>query len=193
MLLLRAVRERIGQENFRSGLRLQSFEQDHTRVTANFHDTETGAIVVDDGDILVGADGIHSMVRRLLYPDEGAPHFAKVALWRAAIDAEPFLDGHTMVVAGHYNQRIVVYPIGSGTKRGWLLTNWICQMTVSDSAPPRRLESARFRVHTSDVRCVAVSWLDVPALIRRTPEVYEFPLVDRHPVGLDVRPCYAHR
>jgi 5-methylphenazine-1-carboxylate 1-monooxygenase len=185
MVLLRAVRERIGQENFRSGLRLQSFEQDHTRVTANFHDTETGAIVVDDGDILVGADGIHSMVRRLLYPDEGAPHFAKQLLWRAAIDAEPFLDGHTMVVAGHYNQRIVVYPIGSGTKRGWLLTNWICQMTVSDSAPPREDWNRR----VSEERILAAfdawrfPWLDVPALIRRTPEVYEFPLVDRHPVG----------
>jgi 2-polyprenyl-6-methoxyphenol hydroxylase-like FAD-dependent oxidoreductase len=25
-------------------------------------------------------------------------------------------------------------------------------------------------------------WLDMPALIRQTPEIYEFPLVDRDPV-----------
>ena len=96
-----------------------------------------------------------------------------------------FLTAIRWSLPGHYNQRIVVYPIGSGTKRGRLLTNWICQMTVSDSAPPRE----DWNRHVSEERILAAfdawrfPWLDVPALIRRTPEIYEFPLVDRHPVG----------
>jgi len=184
MMLLRAARLRIDQDSIRSGLRLMSFEQALTHVKATFRDAETGAVVVDDGDILVGADGIHSTVRRLLYPNEGAPHFAGQLLWRAAVDAEPFLGGHTMIVAGHFDQRVVVYPIGKSAKEGQLLTNWICQMTVTDSAPPRedwnRLVSNKRILEAFD--SWRFPWLDMPALIRRTPAIYEFPLVDRNPV-----------
>jgi 5-methylphenazine-1-carboxylate 1-monooxygenase len=184
MMLLRAARLRMDEDSIRGGLRLMSFEQARTHVKAAFRDAETGAVVVDDGDILVGADGIHSTVRRLLYPNEGAPHFAGQLLWRAAVDAEPFLGGHTMIVAGHFNQRVVVYPIGKSAKQGHLLTNWICQMTVTDSAPRRedwnRLVSKERILEAFD--SWRFPWLDMPALIRRTPEIYEFPLVDRNPV-----------
>ena len=57
-------------------------------------------------------------------------------------------------------------------------------MAVPDDAPPRedwnrrvlkeRILSAFDKWH--------FPWLDMPALIRRTPEFYEFPLVDRYPV-----------
>jgi 5-methylphenazine-1-carboxylate 1-monooxygenase len=183
-VLLRALRERIGEDGFRGGLRLISFAQHSTGVTATFRDGRTGAEVTDSGDILVGADGIHSTVRQQLYPDEGEPRFAGQILWRAAVDAEPFLGGRTMIIAGHFDQRIVVYPIGAGAKRGQVLTNWICQMTVPDSVPPREDWNRR----VSQERVLAAfdkwrfPWLDMPALIRRTPDIYEFPLVDRDPV-----------
>jgi 2-polyprenyl-6-methoxyphenol hydroxylase-like FAD-dependent oxidoreductase len=184
LLLLRAVRERLGNENFRSGLKLAVFEQDRHRVTARFHDTRSGASVQDAADILVGADGIHSTVRRQLYPTEGEPRFAQQVLWRAAIDTEPFLGGRTMIIAGHFHQRIVVYPMGRGAKPGQLLTNWICQTSVPDGAPPRE----EWNRLVSNERVLAAfgawrfPWLDMPALIERTPEIYEFPLVDRDPV-----------
>ncbi len=113
----------------------------------------------DDADILVGADGIHSTVRRQLYPTEGEPRFAQQVLWRAAIDSEPFLGGRTMIIAGHFHQRIIVYPVGRGAKPGQLLTNWICQMSVpGDSAAARGLEPARVeRAGVGGIRRVAVS------------------------------------
>jgi len=184
MMLLRTARLRMAEDSIRGGLRLMSFEQAGTHVKATFRDAETGAVVVDDGDILVGADGIHSKVRRLLYPNEGPPHFARQLLWRAAVDAEAFLDGDTMIVAGHFDQRVVVYPIGKSARQGQLLTNWICQMTVSDSTPPgedwnRRVSNERI---LTAFGAWQFPWLDMPALIRKTPEIYEFPLVDRNPV-----------
>ena len=87
LLLLQAVRERIGNANFRSGLRFVAFVQDGHRVTARFFDSRSGTVVLDEADVLVGADGIHSAVRRQVHPKEGEPRFAQQLLWRAAVDA----------------------------------------------------------------------------------------------------------
>jgi 5-methylphenazine-1-carboxylate 1-monooxygenase len=184
LLLLRAVRERVGDDNFRNGLRLISFEENQDRVIAYFRGGSTQAHLSDDADILVGADGIHSTVRHQLYPKEGAPRLAHQLLWRGAVDAEPFLGGHTIAIAGHFHQRIIAYPMAPDGSKGQSLTNWICQVAVSDGAPLR--EDWNRRVATEQVLRVfgewRFPWLDLPTLIRRTPEIYEFPLIDRDPV-----------
>ena len=184
MLLLRALRERIGPENFRSGLRLTKFEQGGDRVRARFRDSE-GAALLDDADVLVGADGIHSAVRRQLYPTEGEPRFARQLMWRAAVDAEPFLGGRTMIIAGHFHQRIIAYPVGKAATRGKLLTNLICQMTVDNAPPPREdwnRRIAKEKVLEAFDRW-RFPWLDARAMIEQSPDFYEFPLVDRDPVS----------
>jgi len=182
-LLLSATRERIGAGHVRTGLRLNTFDQNGRKVVASFTDA-SGATVCDEADVLVGADGIHSAVRHQLYPAEGAPRFAQQMLWRAAAEAEPFLGGQTMVIAGHFHQRIIVYPIGKA-RNGKILINWICQKTVPDRAPPR--EDWNRRVAKEDVVAAfghwKFPWLDLPALIAQSPDIYEFPLVDRDPVA----------
>jgi len=183
LLLLRAVRDRIGDENVRSGLRLTGFEQDDYCVRAHFADRKSGSNQIDQADILVGADGIHSAIRHQLYPAEGAPRFAQQMLWRAAVEAEPFLDGQTQIIAGHFHQRIIVYPIGRRSS-GKTLINWICQKTVLDRAPPR--EDWNRPVAKEEVLAAfggwKFPWLDLPALIGQSADIYEFPLVDRDPV-----------
>jgi 2-polyprenyl-6-methoxyphenol hydroxylase-like FAD-dependent oxidoreductase len=184
MLLLRTVRARLGEENFRSGLRLTAFEQGNAGVTATFCDSRTGAQLEDRADILVGSDGIHSTVRRQLYPHEGEPRFAGQVMWRAAIDTAPFLDGRTMIIAGNFSQRIIAYPMGPGATPGTLLTNWICQTAVPHSAASR--EDWNRRVDKQRVLAAfsawCFPWLDMPDMISRASEIFEFPLVDRDPV-----------
>jgi 5-methylphenazine-1-carboxylate 1-monooxygenase len=183
LLLLRAVRERIGEENVRTGTRLKEFAQGGEGVRARFSDGADGSELSEKADILVGADGIHSAVRRQLYPGDGEPRFAHQIPWRSAVESEPILDGQTMVIAGHLHQRIVVYPIGKAAG-GKLLTNWICQMAVPGRAPAP--EDWNRRVEKEEVLSAFArwrfGWLDLPALVERSQDIYEFPLVDRDPV-----------
>jgi 5-methylphenazine-1-carboxylate 1-monooxygenase len=184
LLLLSAVRNRIGTHNVRTGARLVSFGQHADQVTATIQDIKTGAMHVDHASILVGADGIHSAVRRQLYPTEGEPRFARQILWRAAVEAEPFLGGHTMIIAGHFQQRIIVYPIAPAKSSRRQLVNWICQLARSDETFPR--EDWNRNVGKDKVLNAfgtwRFPWLDLPAMIDRTSEIYEFPLIDRDPV-----------
>src|SRR5918995_1849880 len=72
MLLLEAVRARLGADAVRTDRRLVAFEDDGRRVRATFED-RTGTRHQDEADVLIGADGIHSAVRRAFYAEEGPP------------------------------------------------------------------------------------------------------------------------
>ena len=88
------------------------------------------------GDVLVGADGIHSLVREKLYPNEGPPAWNGLMLWRGAIDWPAFLTGRSMVVAGGLAAKLVVYPIAEGSRPDKRLTNWAVVGRVGDPSMP---------------------------------------------------------
>jgi 2-polyprenyl-6-methoxyphenol hydroxylase-like FAD-dependent oxidoreductase len=186
MVLLEAAQAMLGVDKIRMGRRLAGFAQDETGVTSRFIDRNGAEIEEIRSDILIGADGIHSAVRAHFYPDEGPPKWQGVMMWRGVTLAKPFLDGATMVQAGHHNQKFVCYPISrSHSENGEALINWICDLHMGDQAMlPRedwnrpgklqdflpRFENWRF------------GWLDVPAVIKAAHAIYEFPMVDRDPL-----------
>ena len=65
------------------------------------------------GDLLIGADGIHSAVRAVLYPDEGPPIWNGTMLWRGATEWPVWRDGRTMAIAGGNFAKFVYYPINA--------------------------------------------------------------------------------
>ena len=184
LALLRAVRDRIGDENVRNGLKLTGFEQDAKRVRVRFADRQSGSERMDaEASALVGADGIHSAVRHQLYPAEGAPRFAQQMLWRAAVEAElPEWRDHRRCRPFPSAYHGLSHRRGSRTAGAHL--NWICQKMVPERAPPR--EDWNRRVAKEKVLAAfggwKFPWLDLPALIEQSTEIYEFPLVDRDPV-----------
>ncbi len=187
MLLFDTVVKTLGPDKVRTGLHLDSFAQDADGVTARFIDRATSQPAGEArGDILIGADGIHSTVRRAFYPDEVAPAFSGRILWRATTEAPPFLTGRSMIMAGHANQKFVAYPIcPDAATRGRSLVNWIAELQVGGDQAPiprdwnRLADKKRFAPAFQNWR---FDWLDVPALIEGAGAVYEFPLVDRNPV-----------
>lgn len=187
MLLLEEAQMRLGKDRIRSGCHLDSFDQGDECVTARFIDRATGLSAGEvRGDVLVGADGIHSVVRRSFYPQEGAPPFSGRMLWRAVTEARPFLTGRSMIMAGHADQKFVAYPIcPDAAARGRSLINWVAELRVGGDKAPiprdwnRRAGKEQFSPAFENWR---FDWLDVPALIEGAETVYEFPMVDRDPV-----------
>ena len=188
-LLYRAVRERLGDHRIHLGHRLAGFEQDDQGVTARFVGTTGAALPAWHGDLLVGADGIHSAVRAQLHPQEGPPRWNGHMLWRGAVMAEPFLTGASMMIAGDLKTKVVLYPIARDTAdEGHLLTNWVVWAKLGDGStpPPRREDWSRQGRLDEALPHLAHwrfdDWVDVPALVRRTATFYEYPMCDRDPL-----------
>jgi 2-polyprenyl-6-methoxyphenol hydroxylase-like FAD-dependent oxidoreductase len=183
----RAVEERLGPEVIHTGCRLGAFTQDEGGVTAYFFDRSGGHVYTARGDILVGADGIHSRVRETLFPNEGPPCWNGLMLWRGARDWPLFLTGKSMIVAGGLNAKVVVYPIAEGSSPASRLTNWAVLVKIGEgNAPPPRKEDwsrpGRREELMPHVARFSVPYIDVKSLISATPEFYEYPTCDRDPL-----------
>lgn len=182
-----AVLERMGPETIRTGCRLGSFSQDEGGVSAFFFDRNGAHIHTARGDILIGADGIHSQVRATLFPDEGPPCWNGLMLWRGARDWPVFLTGKSMIIAGGLNAKAVIYPIAEGTSPATRLTNWAVLVRIGDgsSPPPRREDWSRLGNRDELMPHVAgfsISQVDFAGLVRATPEFWEYPCCDRDPL-----------
>ena len=182
-VLWQAVQQRLPAEALRSGHRLVGFMQDAEGVTAEFADRAGRPVASVRGDALVAADGIHSPARAILHPLDPGIRWQGINMWRGAIEADPYLDGETMVIAGDMQEKLVLYPIAraSGGRR---LTNWVvCIKTGDGSTPPPRREDWSQLGSLDDilptVRRFHLPFLDVEALVRATPEYFEYPMCDR--------------
>jgi 2-polyprenyl-6-methoxyphenol hydroxylase-like FAD-dependent oxidoreductase len=182
-----AVEERLGREAIHTGRRLGAFSEDEGGVTAHFFDRSGAHVETARGDILIGADGIHSKVRDTLFPQEGPPVWNGLMLWRGARDWPTFLSGKSMIVAGGLHAKVVVYPIAEGCSDASRLTNWAVLVKVGEGGtlPPRREDWSRPGRRDElmpHVARFAIPHIDVPALINATPEFYEYPCCDRDPL-----------
>ena len=185
-VIYQAVRARLGESRIHTGHRLGSFTQDDASVTGYFFGRDGVHRATARGDILIGADGIHSMVRETLYPNEGPARWNGSMLWRGAIDWPQFLTGRSMVIAGGMAAKLVIYPIGEGVRADRPLTNWAVLVKVGEGgAPPRKEDWSRpgkFEDLMPHVQRFRIPFVDAKALIESTPEFWEFPMCDRDPL-----------
>jgi len=185
MVLLDAVRGRLGADAVRCGWICVGFEQDGDAATAHFRDSVTGAALPSQrAAILVGCDGIHSVIRRQLHPGEGKPRHSGVTMWRGVTRWPPFLSGASMVRAGWLScGKMVIYPIRDAVDaQGRQLVNWVAEIEAGRDQTrdwTRRGNLEDFVGRFEDWR---FDWLDVPAFIRAADLVLEYPMVDQDPL-----------
>jgi 2-polyprenyl-6-methoxyphenol hydroxylase-like FAD-dependent oxidoreductase len=182
MILLAAARERLGADRIRTGHQITGWVETPTGVRASFVHRRTGERRDDaEGSMLIGADGIHSTIRSMFYPNEGAPIWNGQIMWRGVTLGKTFLDGRTMIMAGHPEVKFVAYPIA----RDGGVINWIAERRFNRDHAWRREDWNRagrldeFLPWFEDWR---FDWLDVPALIRSAEGCFEYPMVDRDPL-----------
>jgi 2-polyprenyl-6-methoxyphenol hydroxylase-like FAD-dependent oxidoreductase len=184
MLLFAAAQARLGGDRIRCGARLTGFDEVGSGVRARFEGPD-GATFEAEADLLIGADGIHSTVRRAFYPTEGAPKWNGILMARGLAEAPAMLDGATMIQAGHSGRKFTAYAITKPDAAGKVLINWIADIRAPEGAAlpkeqwNRPANLADYLPHFEGWR---FDWLDVPGLMRASAGVYEFPMVDRDPL-----------
>jgi 5-methylphenazine-1-carboxylate 1-monooxygenase len=175
MVLLDAVRDRLGLNAVRTGVEVTGFTQTDSNVTVH---TAAGDIATA---FLVGADGIHSTLRARLNPGVDPLMWSGVRLVRGATSGEPFLDGKTMaLVKASDGVELVLYPIGGD------LINWIIKLREASSGPlPTDTDWSQPGNRAEALTAVAgwnLDWLDVADLIGRTETILGYPMVDGTPL-----------
>jgi 2-polyprenyl-6-methoxyphenol hydroxylase-like FAD-dependent oxidoreductase len=119
---------------FRLGVELTGLTQDGPRALVSFADGSAG-----DYDLVVGADGINSAVRRLAVSPV-PPQYADTVSWRSLIPARPPATGHLMIFTGERCYFGLV-PVGDGGTYGFAGLDG----ERFDDPPAGRLERLRQR------------------------------------------------
>jgi 2-polyprenyl-6-methoxyphenol hydroxylase and related FAD-dependent oxidoreductases len=186
-VLHQAVVQRLGQDVIHTGCRVDGFEQSAMGVSLGFV-TPTGERGSASGDLLVGADGIHSTLRARLYPEEGPPIWNGVMLWRGCTPWPRWRDGRTMAIAGGNFSKFVFYPIARDDGDARPLTNWAVMARTGENgaSPPRKEDWSRRGVLAEALSFVRdrfrLDFADPAAIIEATTDFYEYPNCDRDPL-----------
>ncbi len=186
-ILYRAVCDRLGAQRYHSGHAAVRVGSDGKGAWADLEQRGTHApLGRAAGDVVVACDGIHSVIRAQLHPDEGPPLWNGITMWRAVTEHEPFFDGRTMMLVGHMQRRMVIYPISKRhADAGRSLVNWVAEMKTAVGQPMPRQDwefTADPELAASVFADFRFDWLDVPALIHGAHEVFQYPMVDRDPL-----------
>lgn len=179
MMLARAVEAR-APGCIETGRRVIAYGVNKKNAYAHFEDQGT-----EIGDVVIGADGIHSAIRAQMQPDEGPPIWNGAVLWRATSRAKAFRTGASMALIGHGTQRIVAYPISPPDADGLSTMNWIAELKYdpadgwSKNDWNKAVDPSVFMPAFEDW---CYDWLDFPALVAGASDVLEYPMVDRDPL-----------
>jgi len=161
----------LGDQGFRLNSHLDRFEQDAHGVTITLADGSTAT-----GDVLIGADGIHSTVRAQLFGRE-LPRYTGNVAWRGLVPAERVAHLDLGRVTGVWmgpNRSIVQYYVAAGRTFNWI--------GISRSEQPAR-ESWLAEGRIEDTLAEYTGWHDtIRTIIAATPRALRQALYDREPL-----------
>ena len=169
--LLGVLLDALGQQGLRLNSRVSTFSQGADSVAITLADRTTF-----EGDILIGADGIHSTVRSALFGQRPARYTGNVA-WRGLVPAEAIAHLQLERVTGVWmgpNRSIVQYYVSAGRTFNWI--------GISRSPLPAR-ESWLAVGDIKDALADYTGWHPtIRTVIRLTSTVLRQALYDREPL-----------
>jgi 2-polyprenyl-6-methoxyphenol hydroxylase-like FAD-dependent oxidoreductase len=184
-ILVDAVRERLGAEAIALGHECTGFEQDEDGVTAALRDFESKrALDPVSAAALIACDGLHSAVRAQLYPGEDGFAFSGINMWRGLSVHPKVLSGGSHIRIGSLRTgKLVVYPVRDDVDgQGNQLVNWVAEIIQTEQGPAEWSRQGDLDDFIGLYEDWHFDWLDVPAMLRRTETVLEYPMVDRDPI-----------
>ena len=169
--LLDVLLSELDENRVRLDSRVERVDQDGRGVTLTLADGTTA-----EGDILVGADGIHSTIRAQLFGKE-LPRYTGNVAWRGLVPAERVAHLNLGSVVGVWmgpNRSIVQYYISAGRTFNWI--------GISRSPQPAR-ESWLAEGKIADALAEYDGWHStIRTIIAATPKVLRQALYDREPL-----------
>lgn len=178
-VLWRAAQQRLGSGRLHTGHRCVGIGPNEHGATLRF---DNGTAV--QADVVVACDGVNSAVRRHFHPDDRVC-YAGINTWRGVTVHKPILTGKSYIRIGSVDTgKMVIYPIIDNVDgQGNQLINWVAE--IRD--PAARMNDWNKPGRSEDILPVFDSWrydwLDVPALIAGSQQIFEYPMVDKDPLA----------
>jgi 5-methylphenazine-1-carboxylate 1-monooxygenase len=183
-LLLDAVHARIGPDAVVMDRTCTGFDENEQGVDLTFDDSQ-GNSLVERNDVVIACDGIHSAIRRQLYPGEGPPRFQGINMWRGVTRMEPYLGGDTVVRVGALFRtgKLAIYPIRNDIDAdGRQLVNWVAETADDHAAPIDWSAPGKLEDFYDLFENWTFEWLDCAKMLRDADTVLSYPMVDRDPI-----------
>jgi 2-polyprenyl-6-methoxyphenol hydroxylase-like FAD-dependent oxidoreductase len=183
MALLDAFITRAGADRVVTGWRCTGVDPD--TAVAHFEDSASGKPLDSQrGSAVVSCEGIHSVLRKQRYPDEGPPKYAGINMWRGVTRWKPILTGASMIRIGwHRPAKLLLYPIRSAIDaEGRQLVNWVVDIETPEYAKNDWNRPGQLEDFIDVLADWHFDWLDVPEFIRSADAIFEYPMVDQDPL-----------
>ncbi|MDE1488545.1 FAD-dependent monooxygenase [Xenorhabdus bovienii] len=136
--------------------------------------------------LIVGADGIHSVVRQALFPNAMKLNSGGIMLWRGMTIMPRLLDGRTMIIAnGENGIRLVAYSMSkSHDLCSESFINWVILVPMSYETLPNttinRFQATNFLLDL--LKEWHFDWLDLRTLITMSKTIMRTAMVDKQPL-----------
>ncbi len=174
--LIDALATRLNPDRLRLNAKVVSVSQDDTGVTAVLEDGSR-----EVGDVLIAADGIHSVVRNQIF-NPAPPRPSGYVAWRGMVEAERAahlgIEKQSVAVMGP-RQSIVIYYVSGGAK-----INWVAIGAGTEELRGEMRESWSQTTTKADLRKSFEGWYAHPrGLVELTDELFVTALHDREPLG----------
>jgi 2-polyprenyl-6-methoxyphenol hydroxylase-like FAD-dependent oxidoreductase len=180
-ILFEAAVNRLGSDKVHTGMRCSGFVQNSDGVQLDFLNTHTNTIVSLEAQIAVACDGVNSVIRKQMHPDD-ALCFGGINTWRGVTVHPPILTGKSYLRIGTVEVgKMVIYPIIDNVDgKGNQLVNWVAELQKPNAVMNDWNRPGDPAVCAEIFKNWTFDLLNVPELILKADKVFEYPMVDKN-------------